>query len=314
MSNSTPMNPAAPPPSPAARAANVPVPPDSFASAKANLRDTVKWLATTFAGVAAVMLAGTSLTGLSLLKGFPFAAALFGGALGLLCFIAASGLMLRLLTSKTFFFSDISTPEYSDLKAVLNAHAVDILPAEIRSVDDMLKLRLEATEQARQYASAPQSASYQSASGFLASIVDPLSRLTSLAHFEILRADLNAAVPKLFVLAMGAVVGLGVFAVYSGNSKVEKQAKPAVSDNVTSCKLDSCEEGPIVELATGTGWSNVGSQFAAICGDKAPIKVQLLGTSQSGWVKVRLLSPDSCAGVVLPLPTATVIPSAAHSP
>jgi hypothetical protein len=308
MSNTQPVPPTSVPP-PGARAPKAAVPADQFAAAKANLRDTIKWLATTFASVAAIILAGTSLTGVSQLKGASMSAALIGGGIGLLCFVIAAGLMLRLLTSKTFFISDINSPEYTQLKATLNAHAVDILPAEIRSIDEMLTLRQAATEQARQYSSSSQSSQYTSASDFLTDIVDSLSRLTNLAHFEILRANLNAAVPKLFILAIGALIGLGVFAVFSGNGKTGKDNTPDVGNKPVACTPASCEDGPTVPLVTGAGWSAIGTQYAAVCGE-APIKVQLLGNSQSGWIRVRLLAPEACAGIVLPLPIGTVIPTA----
>src|ERR1700722_4134151 len=59
--------------------------PDPFAGAKASLRDTIKWLATTFAAVIGVVIAGTSLSGISKLTGINLELALSGGIVGLAC-------------------------------------------------------------------------------------------------------------------------------------------------------------------------------------------------------------------------------------
>lgn len=266
---------------------------DPFASAKANLRDTVKWLATTFAALAAVVLAGTSLTGLSHLTGLRLAVALIGGGLGLGCVILAAGVMLRLLTSESFYVSNLETPQLANLKATLNRHSEDILPPELTSVDQMLQLRRQARETARSLAGTPKAADYLDARRFLTEIEPAMVRLTNLAHFEMLRNRMRAAEPTLFVLAIGALLGLGAFAVFAG-SKDDKSTADA--------------QGPTVVLYPGKDWSDIAGALAKACGPNATPKAQLLDGSDPQWARVRLLSPEGCAGVIVPLPAAAVVP------
>ena len=271
---------------------SAPTPADPFAPAKANLRDTVKWLATTFAGLAAVVLAGTSLTGVSHLKGMPLTAALMGGGFGLICVILAAGMMLRLLTSESFFVGDLDLPTNAALKGFLDSHATDILPPELPTVDHLLKLRLMAMERVRQFADRPDSKEFGEANRFLAEITAPLSRLTNLAHFEVMRGRLKDREPVLFLLAVGALVGLGIFAVFTGSMK--------------DAKSDVDKEGVTIQFRPGVNWSVVGNAFAVACGDKAVVKAQVMADSQPGWVRVRLLVPEACSGIVIPMPAAAV--------
>jgi hypothetical protein len=313
--------PGAPPP--AGPPAAAPVPTDPFSGAKANLRDTVKWLATTFAGLAAVVVAGASLTGVSQLKGVAMATALTGAAVGLLCVIAAAGVMLRLLTTNTFFASDLSSDKYPQLRQFLDQHAIDFLPAELPSVQALLEARLNATRDAHRYQGNPNSNEYLSASGYLAQLQAPLSRLTNLAQLEFLRRDLNAKIPWLFALAVGALLGLGVFAVYSAPPKDASAKRQDACCCVTTgdktpgggkagdaAPCGTPPVGAIVPLNPLKDWSRLATVFAVTCGDKVPIEAEILASGQPGWVNVRLLEPEKCKGVVLPLPVESVIPTA----
>jgi hypothetical protein len=199
-------------------------PPDPFATAKANLRDTVKWLTATFAAMAAAVLAGASLSGISGATGCDLALALAGGGVGLICLFLATGLTLRLLTAETFYLGDIA--RYPEIRAHLDRHAADILPPEFAGVDAMLALRQQAIEDIRRNADQPQSQDYQRAAKFFASLEPSVARLVDLAHFELLRHNLQRSAGPLFALAVGALVGLGLFAVFAGAAK---KAAPATS-------------------------------------------------------------------------------------
>jgi len=190
-------------------------PGDPFATAKSNLRDTIKWLATTFAALVAVIMAGSSLSGISQIHGRALFVALLGGLAGVICVILATGVMLRLLTSESFHVSELLEPVNAPLLASLNRYATDILPPGYDDIAGFLELRREAIEQATLNLRVPGSPAYARAVGFLEAITDPLSRLTNLAHFEKMRKALDRSIPKLWWLAVGAVLGLGVFAVFA---------------------------------------------------------------------------------------------------
>jgi len=82
---------------------------DPYAPLKANLRDTIKWLAGVFAALAAVVIAGTPLSGLAA-PTLDFHHRLMGAAaigVSFLSIVTALVLMLRLLRSDLIYPSDI---------------------------------------------------------------------------------------------------------------------------------------------------------------------------------------------------------------
>jgi hypothetical protein len=293
---------------------------DPFAGAKANLRETVKWLATVFAGLAAVVAAGASLTGVSQLKGPAQVVALAGAAVGLICVILAAGIMLRLLTTKTFFVSDLDNAEHLALRQFLDRHAVDFLPAEFPTVGAMLEARLNWTRDAYRFKDDQASRQYIEANKSLGELEPHLYRLTTLAQLESMRRDFNARIPWLFGLALGALLGLGVFAVYSTPAKATSVSKPC---NCCCETTDTPRKGgdarpspPVGALVTfdpGEKWRNVADVYTSRCTNKDKsrlIKAQILAPGQPDWVNIRLLEPKECEGIVVPVPAKTVIPAA----
>lgn len=210
--------------------------PDPFAGAKASLRDTIKWLATTFAAVIGVVIAGTSLSGISKLTGINLELALTGGIVGLACIVLATGVMLRLLVPHSFYFGELLQPENDALLRRLNRHAIEILPPEIADIETFVARRDMAVQQIRRGVNDPNSSEYQLGSTFLDDIQGTLASLTYLAHYEKLRENLHRAEPTLFVLALGAICGLGVFAVFTGTAK--DPPAPAPRPAITNVSFD----------------------------------------------------------------------------
>lgn len=209
-------------------------PPDAFAGAITTLRDTLKWLATTFAGVTGLVIAGTSLTGIAKLPAHDQLIALLGCGLGLLCIVAAIGLMLHLLLPQTFYFGELLEPKNGSLLRRLNAHAVEFLPPEFESIEEFIKARKEAVLEMRANRGNPESAGYQEGAAFLDANFDAIVRLTDLAHYELLRSDLRRRQWPLFVLAIFGIGGLGLFAVRVGSVKDSPPAKtPPVEAHVS---------------------------------------------------------------------------------
>jgi hypothetical protein len=207
---------------------------DPFATAKSNLRDTIKWLATTFAALVAVIMAGSSLTGISQIHGLALFMALLGGLAGLICVILATGVMLRLLTSESFYVGELLEPANAPLLDSLNRHSTDILPPGYDDIAAFLRLRREALEQAKLHLRVPGSLAYEQAAGFLEALTEPLGRLANLAQFEKMRKAFDESMPTLWWLALGAILGLGVFAVFAVAPQTAKPSNAvgaqAVSD------------------------------------------------------------------------------------
>ncbi len=83
-------------------------PADAFAAARANLRDTIKWLATVLAGVAAVAAGSSPLTALGALSPSDtrFQIATAALAVALVCLVAGVGVFLDLLLGDTFYLEE----------------------------------------------------------------------------------------------------------------------------------------------------------------------------------------------------------------
>lgn len=123
---------------------------DQFATSKANLRGMVTWLATTIAGLAALIAAGTPFSDFGTLE--PLSGRFFVGAAGLLvaagCFLVVWLRLLRMLRSDAVFPTQIrstytspSDPadrqEIDDLWKHLTAHSADLLPPGVGTFDDL---------------------------------------------------------------------------------------------------------------------------------------------------------------------------------
>jgi hypothetical protein len=200
-------------------------PPDPFASAKTTLHDTLKWLTTTLAGVTGIVIAGTSLTGITKLPAQDQLIALLGCALGLLCIVAATGVMLHLLLPQTFYFGELLDWKNRNLLRRLDSHAIEFLPPEFESIEEFMKERDGAVRKMRLNRANPESEGYQEGAAFLDDNFDAIARLTYLAHYELLRSNLSRRQWLLFVLAIFAIGGLGLFAVKVGSVKASPPAK-----------------------------------------------------------------------------------------
>jgi len=261
--------------------------PDPFASAKANLRDTIKWLATTFAALAAAVAAGASLGGVSALNTQDLAIALVGGALALLCILGATGATLSLLTSESFTLTDLAKDP--NVKARLNEVAKDLLSPELVDVDAFLSLRDKVIKELRAHSNNPTSQQYRDASAYFAKLEVEANRLVNFAHFESLRLRFAAKRRRLFVLAIGAIVGLGVFAAFSDGQKNLSAADR--SDAIAA------------KIMPGPGWTDVGRAFEASCGS-GPLSGFLVhsASTRPGWITLKLSAPAPCAGLEIVLP------------
>jgi hypothetical protein len=93
-----------PPPPPS----SPPAPSDPYVTTKANLRDTIKWLAATFSALAAVVIAGTPLSGLGKLEfGLTWAIAFLFLVGAFVCICIALAITISLLRGDFLYFSDI---------------------------------------------------------------------------------------------------------------------------------------------------------------------------------------------------------------
>jgi hypothetical protein len=264
---------------------------DPFDAAKTSLRDTVKWLATVFSALAATVVGGASIVGLAGVKGDGLALALIGGGVGITCLFMAAGLALKLLTAESFHLGDITTNQ--NLRTRLDRYANDILPPEFSTVESFIKERADAIDQIRKYLKTPSSKEYQGAHTFLLSIDPPLSRLVNLAQFELMRTQFAKTIPVLFALALGALAGLGAFAVTVGSAK-DAATKAAGTG------------GPIVSISLTRNAASIGASYAALCAGGGDVSAEIVGQPRANWLTVRITQPTDCAGTILSFPVAVV--------
>ncbi|MGZ5163779.1 MAG: OmpA family protein [Burkholderiales bacterium] len=128
---------------------------DPYASAKATIRDTVKWLAAVFASLAAAVIAGTPFSGLDI-AGHGAWVAIVGLMLAFLCIVFALWRTLRLLRPDILFAYDLATPragvgldrheakEIESVRAAINRRSADLLPLNYSNVEELAdELRCE---------------------------------------------------------------------------------------------------------------------------------------------------------------------------
>lgn len=202
---------------------------DPLAAAKANLRDTVKWLATTLAALAAVVIAGTSLTGLARLSGTNLWLALAGGAVAILAVLAVIALLLRLLMSEAFYFGDLFQPENADVLAELERHAIELLPPSIPTIAALGQVRQRAVEKVRDSVRTP---AYDESVRYLDQLRPILVSVTYFGQFERMRQRLRRQRTWLFVLTAIGLAGLALLAVAVGRGSKATETAPPVTNIV----------------------------------------------------------------------------------
>ena len=209
-----------------AKAAAPPAGPDAFAGATASLRETAKWFATALGATTTLATAGVSTSRILELHGRDFQLALGGGVLGILALLAATGVTLKLLTSQEFFIGDLRAKRYEAIARRIDDHAADLLPPEVSSLDQLLNYRTalrkdiqatiallsEEATPARERDLAELVASIKSLDG-------PLARVTSVAHFLIIKRGFNGYRWWLLGLALLAILGFGTFSAAIGPKK-----------------------------------------------------------------------------------------------
>ena len=182
-------------------------PADPHGAARANIRETLKWLITSFAAIVAVIVGTSPLTGLgSMTPDWRLYLAAGSGLFGLVMIGIIVARALSILVSEAFFLSALG--EDARLAASIEKRAIELLPPPYAAVADYATAR---TEQLQIFRGA-KAGDKVKAEQFLRDN-DPYDRdLISFAYFEKLRLELDRLIPVLMVLALLATVSFVVFA------------------------------------------------------------------------------------------------------
>lgn len=260
---------------------------DPYATAKGNLRDTIKWLATSLSAVGAAVIAGASINGLATLKGEALFGAVILGVVGLGALLGAISILLGLLTAKIFYFSDLTREKGREVADEINLHASDILSPQTETIDKLVKFRDRAVEDMGR--SKPGDALYQDAFKRWTAANGLISRVTNMAQLIALRNDFKSKQSTLFFLAVVVIGALGWYSLLAG----------AKSDQ-------SVELSQKVTLTPGEKWADVAESLTTECGAEPLHGAMMSRKSFEGWATIRLSGPGKCGGLELSVPASLV--------
>jgi hypothetical protein len=212
-------------------------PADSYANQKANIRDTVKYLATAYAACGTVIFAGASLSGLGGLPSGQLVVAIGAGAAALVCVLAGLKWVSDMLISDFCFPSTLD----SSARSFLDTHHQDLLPSGVSRYEELLAKYGEAVNAVTQRQNAwrdlpplpsPNDPNYGTAQANEKRIKDEydqaiaasvtwrglLSQAVSAAHLYLLQERLKRLRERLLALSLIGVVAFGI-AVYAVTKK-----------------------------------------------------------------------------------------------
>ena len=192
---------------------------DEFAAAKANLRDTVKWLVTVLAALAAAIVGTAPLGGLASLAGWRLWVAGGAGLAGFSAILIAVGVLRDILLTARLASAQVRAD--ADLVAWLNEHAADLLPVQCATLDAFFKARDDLVATLRRLRDDQGSEAYRGAEKAYRVADVAAGRILGLASFERLRRRIARRLPWLFALAVAAFLGLAVF---TGLASAKKDA------------------------------------------------------------------------------------------
>lgn len=230
---------------------------DPYATARANLRDTVKWLAATFSALAAVVLAGSPISGLGKLPPATPAWWAASAALGLafVCICVALVITVALLRSDALHLSDLDPSanlaqldasdraEIIALRATIDSRAVDVLPPNYPTLADLMGAaqarRQELVDAWLAWRNAPDAAAKAAAAIRVARaqrsmdrFAPPLSRVLAYGVYVRFYDRLRRAMPQLFALGVIALLGLTAFGVFVQSPDKPDEPKFTIINNI----------------------------------------------------------------------------------
>lgn len=260
--------------------------PDPYATAKANLRDTIKWLATSLAAVGAAVIAGASINGLAGLEGNALVLAGVLGGAGLLAILGAIAIMVDLLTSKVFYFSKLTEAD-NPIAREINAHAKDILSPQLVTIADLVNFRSTAIDEMTK--AQPGTPGYEAAFKKWTAANDLIARVTNLAQFLSLRDSFKSRQGCLFGLTILIILTLGGYALLAGGK--------------SSLSADLAQK---ITFQPGSDWSDAAASLSKACGANPLQGIMVSKKTFEGWVSIRLTGPGKCSGLDLTVPSTLV--------
>lgn len=230
-----------------------------FKGAQTNLRDTVKWLATTFSALAAFVVAGASVNGLGGLAAssleFWLAGLLLLAGFSAIC--VALYLTLHVLRPMLAYRSNLLEPRSDEEIAArdeINDHARDLLPHNVDSLayiriklDEChtkitdLEKPLDSDDGVTDKEAAEIEAEVAPWRASRDSYIKALNDLLDLASFIRMKRRFDLALPRLFISGAVALIALGGYAVLTHEKKSDDKSAPSVTNVFERPNLPAAE-------------------------------------------------------------------------
>jgi hypothetical protein len=262
---------------------------DSYATAKANLRDTIKWLATSLAALGAAVVAGVSINGLAGLEGTPLLVAVISGGAGLLAILVAISIMLSLLASDVLYFSEIAADPNHPISREIKIHAKDVLPGHARTIGSLLDSRDSFEEEMDKAREAKDVPAFEKALKKYTSADQAIADVASLAQFLQLRNSFRSRSPLLILCTIVAIAALGVYSLVAGS-------KSSVNSDI----------GKEIVFSPGNDWSAAATAFSSVCGSDQMNGTIVSKKTSKGWTAIRISGPAKCSGLEISVPDSLI--------
>jgi hypothetical protein len=259
---------------------------DPFGSARDRLNDTIKWLAVALGALTTALIAGLSLKDLSSVSAGHLIYGLVGLIVGIFSIFAIIGTFVWLLIPKQFSLSQLEND--SKIREMVKKSAPDILPPGYATLDVFLGEFRESMKRLGDEEIDPKSEEYEEERKFLADSNSAIAKIISYAHIVMMIKNLKIGGVIISVLSIFALIGIFVFAYFSGSDD-----KPSST---------SRSEVSTVEFVPGREWADLAKAFSGACGDAASLRAQVTDAPRPGWLELMLLAPEACAGITIVVP------------
>jgi outer membrane protein OmpA-like peptidoglycan-associated protein len=221
----------------------VPPPGADYSGARANLRETVKWLVTSFSSIVALVVAGGALSGLTNVD-YRSGAFYWGMAALVIAFglsLGAIGMILNVLQQDGVFASHLKEPVLvpgvkvshpepkfmAAVRGIIRQRHDDLLPAGVVTADKLVDARNEIRDEIAQTQAAGKVVEADRVER-LRSYESRLFKLLQFAQYQRLSLHLSAIRWPLMWLGVAVVLLLAVFSCGVNMARIRSDSQPAV--------------------------------------------------------------------------------------
>lgn len=257
---------------------------DSYAAAKASLRDNVKTLIAVFGGVAGVVLAGTPFSGYGSLE--PLSERWVLASLALVASLLLLGVAVRMLllvvlrpdlTYPSMLIEPTSDPEIGAVQRAFERHKDELLPrgrddegsSPIESVADLVTAKSDAW---REYEDAQENDAKREAFERFERLADALASVNHWSSFTRAQVRVSRGIDKVLRLGLAVIVAIAVFALAANPGKEKSSAPPIYVVTPQTQAASAVVADPLPTLQ--------GVHFATAKADLTPEAVARIGVAR----------------------------------